>query len=280
MATRQALLIGAPGGLNSKFLPGVEIDLERTKEFLMSPRGGAWFDSEIIVLDNPNLSTITYAMQGMYADYTITLFSGHGFADTYGNRFLSLSDGNYFQDWDLLNQSPRQLVLIDACRKVLPAGIYGPPLSEEWYHFDGGESDLQRARKIYDRWIELSESGQVIIHSTKHDTYAYDTKDGGVFTQKLLQVGNGIPTSEKFGFSNIIKTGNQVPKLIRENGFSQQPIITYKNGNINLPFAMAMPRPKFISERTTPNKKPNYAGWFLGLAILGMAFSASQSKSK
>lgn len=268
--TRKALLIGSPGGLYSDYLRGVRVDLRSMKEFLMSPQGGAWYEDEIIVLDDPNMYLLSEILKLMDAEYTITMFSGHGFADQYKNRFLSLTSGDYFQDTDLLNESPRQLVLVDACRNVFYPGISGLPFGDPEFHFDGGYSDLQRARKIYDKWIELSPPGRLILHSTSHGISASDTPEGGVFTNKLLQVGRSVPVKDKFHFYNILKTGNFVPKMIREDGYLQKPCIVYRRGNIELPFALSIPKTRTITKKSVPKKEPNYAGALLGIGLLAV----------
>ena len=54
---RRALLIMNPGKIGVNFVPSVPKVIERYKNFLMSPAGGAWSDEEeILVLDrlSPN----------------------------------------------------------------------------------------------------------------------------------------------------------------------------------------------------------------------------------
>src|SRR5688500_9331193 len=112
MISRKALLISAPaGGMGSR---AGNSDLEATRNFLLSPRGGAWAAHEIHVLDNPSVDQITEAVQNMAADYTITYFSGASFSDRNANRFLVLQE-DFIRDTDLLNDSQKQLVLVDAC---------------------------------------------------------------------------------------------------------------------------------------------------------------------
>src|SRR5688572_6014610 len=111
MISRKALLISAPScpagapGSAGVYLPGSNGDLQTTRNFLLSPRGGAWDDDEIIVLEQPSLNAVTSAVKTMSADYTITYFSGNSFSDPSGKRFLILNEGDFFQDTELLNQS-------------------------------------------------------------------------------------------------------------------------------------------------------------------------------
>lgn len=267
MVRRQALLIGASGGIDTTYLPGVSVDLKAMKSFLMSPQGGAWKRSEITILEDPTLNELNSVYRYIKADYTITMFSGHGFSGESGRRFLCLSDGTYFNDLDLLNSSPRQLLLLDSCRNVI-TGISGPYLEEEeWSHFDGGESEKERARRVYDRWIEQSGHGTLVIHSTTHGNYSYDTSVGGAFTQKLLHVGNRVKKKEKFNLLSIYSCVRHVPKLLEKEGYDQCPTITYKDGNINLPFALAIPV-------LVPKPDYSFTKVLLGLGVAGIVLNA------
>src|SRR5688572_4065117 len=120
MITRKALLVGAPGGVFTDFLPGVFPDLQNMKAFLLSPQGGAWKKEEITMLYNPGKKKLLQTVKAMQADYTLTFFSGHGFPDDFDRRFISLTNGECTTDVKLLNSSARQLVLIDDCRKFIP----------------------------------------------------------------------------------------------------------------------------------------------------------------
>lgn len=235
--TRLALLIGAPGGRTSPFLNGVAVDLETFKEFLMSPQGGAWKEKEIITLYDPSLARINAVFPWMHAHYMITYFSGHGSADIYGNRFLQLSNGESFKDIELLNSSPRQLILVDACRNVtVGVGISG--LREQYSNFTG-DPDSRNARKLYDFWIKASKPGKVIIHSTQHNTSAYDTPSGGAFTQNLIFAGSNVPQEKKYNLMSIMNSGKYVPGFMKMDGFNQKPQLTYREGNPHLPFALS-----------------------------------------
>jgi hypothetical protein len=236
MISRKALLISAADRKNSS--RSINAELEATSDFLMSPRGGAWRSDEILILNNPSLKTLLRTVEEMQADYTITYFSGKGFPDNNGNHFLVLSEGDYFQDTELLNASQKQVVIIDDCTESFDAGNM-KQVAEP--------SDIDKARRMYDRWIESCEDGQLIMHATEKATVSSPQK-GGIFTKKLLQVATSIPsTHDRFNLKSILATGHETPDLLLEEGFEEGPAITYSNGNIKLPFAMALPSPmKFL----------------------------------
>lgn len=230
MISRQALLISAPEGGHQA---GGNSDLAATRNFLLSPRGGAWAAHEIHVLDNPSVEDITTRVAEMNAHYTITYFSGTSFGDESGNRFLVLS-GDFIRDTELLNRSEKQLVLVDTC----PDNFTG-----EVINFTGKPNEFELARKMYDKWIERCEPGQMIMHAREANTPVHG--QGGLFTQKLLQLGSRVPpVQNKFNLKSILAAGHEMPQLSGENGACLGPEISYSNGNIKLPFAMAMPAPR------------------------------------
>jgi len=257
MISRKALLISAPAGAGSAH--GINTDLEATRNFLLSPRGGAWNKDEITLLENPSLPEVISAVRVSVADYNITFFSGDGFADNNGNRFLILNDGDFFVDTELLNDSPKQLVLVDACREAF---------TEEVFHFTGRPNEFEKARRMYDRWIERCEPGQLIIHSTERNTHREKSK-GGLFTQKLLQVASTVPAVEnKFNLKSIYAAGSETPDLMRGEGCASSPAISYEKGNVKLPFAMAMPS----DEQQVAERAQLIASLAFGLLILGIIF--------
>src|SRR4051812_32993133 len=221
MISRKALLISAPANTRKQSSER-NADLEATRQFLISPKGGAWFDEEIIVLDSPDLKTLGHVIKKMNADYTITFFLGKGFPDKDGKHFLILGEGDFFEDTELLNNSPKQLVIVDGIREeyikvIAPKGLRA--------------QENEHARKMYDRWIMNCDPGQMIMHATERSTMSLAHK-AGVFTRKLLQVATSIaPTKDKYNLKSILATGHETPDLLLEEGYDEGPAITYSNGN-------------------------------------------------
>lgn len=260
MIIRKALLISAPVGYQYQ-VPGTNTELEAIKTFLLSPRGGAWKPEEIRFLENPDIRTLIKAVKEMQADYTITFFSGKSFPDSSGNHFLMLGDRDFFQDTELLNTSPKQLVLVDICREIS---------SGETASSQNHSQESETARMMYDRWIESCEPGQMIMHATEENTFDSQKNNGGIFTQKLLEVASRIPSLEnRFNLKSILAAGHETPDLLLEDGFEEGPAITYSNGNVKLPFAMAMPAPQ--AALPAARGSSNYSsGLTLGLLLIGL----------
>jgi hypothetical protein len=256
MILRKALLISAPG---EPCAGQKNADLQTTRSFLTSPRGGAWSDDEIMMLENPSPEILVNVVKAIKADYTITFFSGAGFSDSQGRRFLILNGGDFIRDTELLNASEKQLVLVDSCPEKLAEGTLS---------FSGRPDEFQLARKMYDKWIERCEAGQMIMHACEPRNPGKSR--GGLFTQKLLQVASKVPAVEnRFNLKSILAAGHEVPVLLHEEGEETGPDITYMNGNGKLPFALALP----ILKKKGKISGDGISGLTLGLLLLGLFFS-------
>jgi hypothetical protein len=232
MISRKALLI-------STSLPSqqceVPAELEAARQFLLSTSGGAWHEEEICCFYASSVFALEEKIKEMAADYTITWFFGKGFPDQHGHHFLVLQDQDFLQDIDLLNTSSKQLLLIDD-----EGGSANIMITSEMASI----SDLRKARAMYDRWIDNCENGQVIMHATESNTLQRPKHLAGLFTRKLLQVASTIsPSNNRFQLKSIITVGHETPDLLMEEGFVEGPVITWSQGNVKLPFALALPMP-------------------------------------
>jgi hypothetical protein len=274
--TRLALLIGAPGK-NKNYLRGVSVDLENVQNFLLSPNGGTWHPHEIVSLPNACLSDVAYIIEAAYADYLFVYFSGHGYIDDYSNkRMLCLQDSDV-EDLFLLNNSPRQLILVDACRNYVRPGISGiPGFAEEPLHFDGESA----VRNLFNQLILQSPAGRIIVHGTQSGQYSNDSIFGGHFTQALLRIATRINAGNDYTTASISRLVSYVPSVLEEKGNSQIPDITYSTGNMNVPFAIGIPQRKYreILQTQLIQQQPqvNWGGialTALGLILIGAAAS-------
>ncbi len=230
--TRKAVLICSPGSGKNR-LPGVAQDLSNMYNYLLSPRGGAWYKSEIHVLDNPSAWQAWQATQ-VATDYSFVYFSGHGFMDVWGNNQLCLYDGDV-TDTELLNTSVRQLVLIDACRVYMPSISGIPEEVEKWLYASG----LSEARNLFNDYILSSPPGITIVHATAAGETAQDTPEGAIFTNALLNKAFTYkPTYGHYPvkIEDLIKDATQE---LTKSGSHQRPCIYKCNGSMQVPFAIA-----------------------------------------
>ncbi len=268
--SRLAILIGSPGGVSSKYLQGVNVDLTNFGNFLLSASGGRWYPNEIITLPNASLKEVAYFIQQALVDYIMVYYSGHGYTNIFADkRMLSLKDCDV-EDTFLLNRSPRQLILIDACRNYVAPGISGvPEFGEEPLHFDGESG----ARKLFDKYIQASPAGRIIIHGTQKGQSSDDSIFGGLFTRSLLHVSSKIKADNNFTAASIERVIGYVPSVLQQKNNYQIPSITYQTGQLKTAFALGVPRSSVpnIAKRSITNQplKANWGSLALLALILG-----------
>ena len=249
---RRAILIGSPG-TRDNFLVGVKNDLANFKNYLLSDEGGAWNEAEITVSYNPTFERASSLVHGSEEDYTLVYLSGHGYTNRRNERMFCLRDIN-IADTYFLNQSPRQLIIVDACRTIF-TGIGAPPpptFAPRWEHLEGSP-----VRELFDSCIKNSWPGKTIIHSTQHGEVSYDNSrgEGGVFTLALLKIASKMKSTD-FGYKpvRINSILNKIPVELRKQGNRQIPSTVYESGNLTVPFAIAAPYYQFINDN---NELPN-----------------------
>lgn len=266
--SRCAVLIGAPGE-GQNYLRGVSSDLHNIKNYLLSPNGGRFFPNEIISLSRAELSDVASVIQEVHVDYLFVYFSGHGYTEKLSNRRMLCLQDAYVEDLFLLNRSPRQLVIVDACRNYAGAGISGiPQFGEEPDHFDG-ESEV---RNLFDQLLLHSSPGRMIIHGTQQGQYSSDSSSGGYFTRALLEVGTNINAEGNYTWSSVENVLHYVPSVLERNKNFQVPEITYETGNLRVPFAIGVPKPKFrtidLEPILQPESNTNWGQIGFGLLLL------------
>jgi len=274
--SRKAILIGSPG--ENPVLRGVKSDLNNIGTYLRSEKGGAWYSDEIQSYYDPPIDEITDAISQNNADYLFVYFSGHGYTESYSNkRMLNLKD-KQIEDVLLLNRSPKQLIIIDACRSYVTPGITGiPGLGPQWLPADG----MQSIRDYFDDFISSSPEGKLIVHATQKGEFSYDSPNGGAFTKALLEVASDMTTQNSGNdYAGIELLLKRVPFVLLQKGNQQVPAITYKTGDLRVPFTVGIPieKPKVVTPirfNPVPTSKPNWAGWALFGFLIFLAIRSS-----
>lgn len=248
--TRKAVLIGSPGRGEDR-LHGVENDIENYYQFLLSPRGGAWREPEIIVLADPTMDEVLNAIHSSYADYQFVYFSGHGNQDIYGNNFICL-DGNDLQDDYLFNAAgPRQFLLLDSCRKYYHTISGFPKEMERWKHADG----YSAAREMFDRYILNSPPGKMKMYAASPGQVAIDNRDGhgGEFTLALLKSIYNVNIDS--GYHAIFPGAalNDAKRILQSERLKQIPELVNIEGDLQIPLGIASPQ--FISKELVEQRR-------------------------
>jgi len=280
---RKAILIGCPGE-GDNYLYSVATDIQNVKTFLTSSRGGKWKSSEIITLDYPDLTSVASALQNTIADYSFIYFAGHGY-ETDNDRMICLN-GTDVSDLFLLDQNPRQLIILDCCREKEYAVISGIPKDDEWFHFDGRYPE----RDAFDLAILQSPPGKKIVHATKSGFASWECKKGrgGVFTTSLLLSTRSFQNELPYASLKIEKLLQKAKDIIIQSGDDQEPEIVHSEGNLQVPFALYIktePKPALSQNfsrhqprRTFKRETSNSGLLKVGLFFLALAIIAEHSE--
>jgi hypothetical protein len=172
---------------NTSDLPGVPVDLAAYYDFFTSPGGGSWCREEIDILWNPTRRSLFRrigAIENADYDYVITIFSGHGFEEDDETVLTINGRRETITLNDLTNLSPRQLLIIDCCRsrmQLLPVDFV----------LEQTESTMlsmsrDPIRRAYEERIQDSIPQKVILFACDEGEKAYDSDEGGEYSQYLL----------------------------------------------------------------------------------------------
>jgi hypothetical protein len=276
MITRNAILISCPEG--SQYLYGAVRDIENMFNYLTSPKGGDFKKDEIVQLHSPTWAEAKKHIDHHKADYQLIYFAGHGFAGENKERYLSFKDGGV-EDLLLLNSNPKQLIIVDACRVFYPT-ISGISPAEDVFSGFTGDS---LARQVFDRCIQNSANGKLIVHATEHGFEAMEERyhRGGLFTLSLLLAAKSYDTGlDNFPVSIQTLLAVAMETMVGQ-GYAQYPNIPFKIGDLTVPFLIdaeemvVEPEPQNaeVISVVTSQTKANKINW-LGIASAALLITA------
>ena len=185
---RLAILIGhVDGHLSTNF------DLNKVCQFLYSPKGGAWEQSEIIRLVNVARRELDYILNatrvGRY-DFVFLYFSGHG--EYVRGTSLELNpQGEEINERELSGLGARQLNVFDCCRKLPEkmslkfansTAMDSFTESQDWHR--------EVCRKLYDTRNMAAAPQLMSLYACEIDEYAHDFGQGGIYTNHLIDAAN------------------------------------------------------------------------------------------
>lgn len=237
---RRAILIAASGA-GHNYLQGVQYDIFNFNQFLQSDQGGKWYENEIKILHDPTSHDVYSNLIDRYFDYHFIYFSGHGYLDG-ETQMLNLKDGAISENSLVLRGTPRQTIIMDACRNYLepPAGVLnGIETGDVFENFTGSQT-----RDIMDDYILNSPAGLQVAYATRIGTSARDTTYGGYFTSELLQNAWKLKSiGRELSYITLDKlVGVIEPFPIDERrGIYQLPEFENVLGNLHIPFAFGLP---------------------------------------
>ncbi|WP_175957850.1 caspase family protein [Burkholderia sp. BCC0405] len=229
---RKALLIGNTGGL-----PGVAIDLERMSTFLKSYKGGAWYQNEIITLQNPAKNTLLAQVEQLkrdYLDYCVVLYSGHG--GHCHETLLAINPREETITESLLwNIAPRQLSIFDCCRVELERVVKASVMDS----VDFSASAAGSIRRLYEQRIMAAIPQHIRLYACSVGQYSIDTPDGAIYLSKLLRAAGKIEhgaTYKTVGIAHdevrsqlLLSGAQQTPEAYLPKCLPQQQLILSMN---------------------------------------------------
>ncbi|MCL2805048.1 MAG: caspase family protein [Treponema sp.] len=231
---KSALLIA-----NTDGLAGTKKDLDNFASFLRSENGGLWRPDEIgAPLYNPSRSLILDTINKMKLlkyDYVIVLFSGHG-----GQKRETVIEingrGEHIMESELKDIAPRQLSIFDCCRVQTQQRLRDSIMNKSTMYFSSVSEILENIRNNYNNRIMQSMRQQVALYSCSIGQSSYDTNEGAIYLNNLLDTAN------KFSNGEFLTIGM---------AHQQAKIITYEN-SINMKDGPQLPEaclPKCLTEQ-------------------------------
>lgn len=243
---RKALLIGGPGVKGADgYLRGVERDLEGYRTFLCSPLGGAWQDGEIATFLSPNRAQVDAALRILTtADYSVTLFSGHGrHSAVTQSTIVELQSGIELDSDRLRSGAPKHILILDCCRVEVPEG-----LEEALAKMDqqGPSLHPDDCRRYYDERIAACDVGLVVLHACSVDETAGEIATrGGIYSIALLGAAeqwwrlSRVDTRNYYDIQSVVSAHDlAVPEVKRLSGNRQNPVIQMPRVKLFFPLAV------------------------------------------
>jgi hypothetical protein len=227
-------------------LTGTVRDAHNLNAFLKSLAGGEWRNDEVGFLRNPTDARVKTVVNSFMknADYTFTVFSGHGFVDR-SNKFkqyVELSNKSVPLR-NLLSNAKRQTIIADACRGFYSA--HRESLLEEYSSFIGDVEHLEQpsTRRFFDSAVKKADKGVSVLYSASLNETALDTPSGGAFLFSLLSYAQSwSSTKSHYTYLPHHTALTRAKKLMYEKfDTNQRPILNSTPRDFHFPLAVKFP---------------------------------------
>lgn len=244
---RKALIISYPGKVGAdNYCNGVYVDANRYKEFLTSPLGGAWYESEVKYLDTPSRDSVLSEIDALKQyDYTMVFFSGHGY---YSRRsestILEINNNEVIDSMDFRRGSTKRSIIVDACRQVYEEPVF--EAARKAMKFAEARANFDSCRRYYETLIDKCSSGVVVGYACGVDETAGESSSrGGYYSSSLVKTSEEWSESGHFDLSShyyhqsIVKVHNSAALKVNSlSGGTQHPEIDKPRSEPYFPFAI------------------------------------------
>jgi hypothetical protein len=212
--------------------------MELYKSFLLSLLGGEWREEEITELWSPTRIVLLNLLRQIRNDYTFLTFSGHGYVFPADERtYVNLAGEDVASDYELISQSPRRTIIIDACRSYNPIPAPSPPPLQKLAE----ALTFETTRQIFDQSLSRAEKGTIILYSTGSDEAADSNEKGGFFTQSILNGARQWYNTTSEDVLDVHKAFVRAGSILQTYPGPQHPEIKTGRRNKMFPFAVRQP---------------------------------------
>ena len=250
MTIRRALLISNPGEQNAQnYCKCVFVDIDNYKNFLTSALGGGWRTAEIVSLNRPSRKQVDDEIAKMHIyDYTVILFSGHGYFSTRSaSTILELKKDEEYDELDLRKSATKRTIILDCCRKVYPEAVYEQVALKAMAKVAKGAPSIEECRKYFDIAIQQCSSGIIVGHSCSINEESGESETyGGYYASSLLIAAKNWYEQSTFDpkhyypYSVVQAHDSAVPLVGRLRGGTQNPKIDKSRSEPYFPFAIVV----------------------------------------
>jgi hypothetical protein len=245
---RRAVMVANPGEQGTKsYLGGVLKDVENYRQFLLSAIGGLWYNAEIVEMMLPSAPEVSQVIRQLSScDYSLVIFSGHGYYSTRLNStVVELRSGEQIDSAELRAGAAKHTLILDCCRKS-DAPI--PLLITDAMKVAKAKPQINRdnCRKYYDEAIEKCGRGLVVMHACSIDEEAGDdAQKGGYYSYNLL--GTSITWADSLAadtsvvarWATVVAAHDAAaPHVKRISGNRQNPVIEKPRSSPYYPFCI------------------------------------------
>ena len=241
---RKALIVYCDN-TESGNLPGPSHDYSNFVEFLTSPLGGGWYEHEILGLHNPTEQDIMTTGYDFLAgaDYTFTIFTGHGCILKQGDQchqYVELADKSV-PITNLLSESKRQLLIIDACRGYIDTTNKMLKIASALESVNNFSSRTEIARQVFEKNVLSAEAGLTVLFSASEDESSLDTNCGAAYLSSLLDAAEYWNEKSTNPVLPIDEAHWLAQKLLKQNFGDktiQHPTMNQEKRKVYFPFAV------------------------------------------
>ncbi len=245
---RKALIMSNPGEVgDEKYCKGVYIDVDNYKRHLISPLGGSWYNHEILVHDRPTKKQVDdYVNQLSNYDYTIIIFTGHGYYSKYKDTtIIELRKDEEYDSLDLRRATNKRTIILDCCRKIYLRVIFEDSLAKAAVRA-AKTLNPNRCRIAFEKEITQCANGVVVGYGcAKNEMSGENESTGGYYSSGLLRgakkwLENDNTDIPKYHNTlSIVSAHNKAIEFVdRASSGNQHPEIEKPRSGSYFPFAV------------------------------------------